>query len=92
VLSDQQQLYYDFNGDQAFAFATLTPLEITTTAETLALQPGSSTSVSARSRVATSSLAPALRAHFERAVEQVRRRNVQTIARLLATHTFGAKK
>jgi hypothetical protein len=88
TLHDVQQLYYDFNGDQAFTFSTLTPLQITTVDETLALQPASSsTTTSARVRFVP---APALRAHFDRVVEMVRRQHAQAIARILATR--GAHK
>ncbi|MDE2483526.1 MAG: hypothetical protein KGN02_15220 [bacterium] len=97
TLHDVQQIYYDFNGDQAFVFSALTPLQITTIDETLAMQ--NSTTVASRAKQAATaraggmpSLAPALRAHFDRAVENARRRQVQVIARMLALHQRGVQK
>ncbi len=101
TLHDVQQLYYDFNGDQAFVFSVLTPLQITTIDETLALQPSAAASASsvraaraaAPARAGNAlSLAPALRAHFDRAVESARRRYVLAIARNLAAHQRGAQQ
>lgn len=100
TLHDVQQLYYDFNGDQAFVFSVTTPLQITTIDETLALQPSASASAStvrasraaAAARVTDAfSLAPALRAHFETAVEAARRRYVQAIVRNLAARRRGVQ-
>ena len=78
VLSDTQTLYYDFNGDQADAFTGEPPLETITVQEVLGLQSGESTILAKtkESKVsgAVVSVAPALRAHFDRVVASARRR------------------
>jgi hypothetical protein len=96
TLQDTQTLYYDYNGDQPYVFTTVPPLEIASIAETLALQPQSATTASTASTTkisaatktsasATTStpfdVAPALRARFDRAVEDARRRVVTAMAR-----------
>lgn len=98
-LSDTQQAYYSFTGDQAFVFATLTPLQITTISETLGLQTSTSSTSAAKrallastSGAATPNFAAALRAHFQHVVETARRHNVQALMRFALTHHLGATR
>jgi hypothetical protein len=85
VLSDTQTAYYDYSGDQPSNWTLAPPFEITTTTETLALQPSSviagtsstkrttaSTTLASASGAPTFAIAPALRATFDRAVRNQR--------------------
>jgi hypothetical protein len=85
VYNDTQNLYYDFNGDQAFVFTARPPLEIATVTETLSLQPGSTTASArihtARAGTGTVSLdmSAALRAGFDRTVHSQRHQRVSSL-------------
>jgi hypothetical protein len=87
TLSDTQTMYYDFNGDQRYVFTSQPPLQITTVAQTIALQPssqiaGTTTSSSARAGTQAAqapqvALAAALRANFDRSVRTAHRNRLQ---------------
>lgn len=92
ISTDKQTFYYDFTGDQKYAFTATTPLQITTVNQVLALQPSSqiaaTTTLSvarAGSPVQTLDIAGALRANFERAVRGVHRRRAAGLARAAAS-------
>ena len=99
--SDTQTSYYDFSGDQAYAFTETPPLEIATTTETLGLQPSSqiagapsaASSATHRKGVAAAArpasapdVAAVLHARFERAVFAARVSRLTQLARKAATH------
>ncbi len=91
-LSDTQSLYYDFNGDQPFVFTQQPPLEIATTSETLALQPGTYVSSAARRHAETSApvgghldIAATLRASFDHRVSALRAARITRAIRTLRT-------
>lgn len=82
TLTDKETLYYDFSGDQAYVFTQAPPLEITTVAETLALQPSSTIAATSTVRGAQSArgvigvpagVSSALRARFDRSVRSAER-------------------
>jgi hypothetical protein len=94
TLSDTQTMYYDFNGDQRFAFTASSPLQITTALETLALQPTSqmagvtTSGVRAGAQKPQIALVAALRANFDRGVRAAHRRQlgrlIRSVSRLQA--------
>ena len=83
TLSDTQTMYYDFNGDQRYVFTSRPPLQITTVAQTIALQPSSQIAGTTTSSVRSGSQAPqlalaaALRANFDRSVRTAHRNRLQ---------------
>jgi hypothetical protein len=97
TLTDTQTLYYDFNGDQRYAFTAKPPLQITTATETLALQPSSqiagtttTSSVHGLSQGPRFTLAASLRARFDRGVRSAhRQRLTQLIRSAVRTHARG---
>jgi hypothetical protein len=95
VFDDKQTLYYDFNGDEAGVFTETPPLEIVTTTQTLAMQPGAVlASAGVRRAVpAPRALTAALRANFDRAIASVRRQRAGALLRrLIALHSQGGTR
>jgi hypothetical protein len=94
TLADKETAYYDFNGDEPFTYTMTPPLEITTTTETLGLQPGSTIAQSASARrtaTAHSSYTPlaiALRARFDRTVRAARAKRLATLVHRLEARRF----
>jgi hypothetical protein len=84
TFSDKQTAIYDFNGDEPFVFTGAPPLEITTSSETLALQPSSTIATSVQRRPA--SLAVALRARFEHGILAARERRIGALMRRAMNH------
>jgi hypothetical protein len=99
TLNDKETLYYDFSGDQAYVFTQAPPLEITTVAETLALQPSSTIAATSAVRGAQSArgvigvpagVSSALRARFDRSVRSAERtRLMQLIHRAARLRAQG---
>jgi hypothetical protein len=85
ISKDTQTFYYDFNGDQPFVYTQAPPLQITTVAETLALQPGSVVGGTPM-KVAVGT---ALQASFRRAVSNVRQTRTMQLVR--AAQSLRAK-
>ena len=94
VATDKQTLYYDFNGDQRFAFTATPPLEITTVSETLTMEPSPLINASSQraTRGASAPSAPvfgmsaALHANFERVVRAAHRRRAAQLLHAAAAH------
>lgn len=86
TMTDTQTAYYDFNGDQRSVFTAKPPLQITTVAETLALQPssriaGTTTSSVQRAQASRLAVAAGLRARFDRSVSAAHRQRLGQLIR-----------
>ncbi|MBV8637504.1 MAG: hypothetical protein JO322_05420 [Candidatus Eremiobacteraeota bacterium] len=88
MTTDTITLYYDFSGDQAYAFSSKLPLEIDTVNETLALQPSPS-APAARTKAAFDASA-AVRAVFDGKIAILRSRRERSLMQSVQHHSKNA--
>ncbi len=94
--SDTLTVYYDYSGDQAYAFSSVLPLEIDTVSETLALQPSTSTSAertktaAAIAHTTTFDASAAVRAAFDGRIATLRTQRERALIQNVQHHSKNA--